>query len=101
MGRLLIVVCGLLWVSRVVWLVPYQYCSYLTVRFHTIYSIYFIRANVPETKGLSLEEIEHQFKALQKQNKRKRLLRDDEGFNTNLDRLLVSKRDETVEQEAV
>merc|ERR1712183_485851 len=28
----------------------------------TAYSIYFIRSNVPETKGLTLEQIEHQFR---------------------------------------
>ena len=30
-------------------------------------SLYFVRANVPETKGLDLEEIEAQFRALERQ----------------------------------
>ena len=35
------------------------------------YSIYFVSAYVPETKGLTLEEIESEFKLMSKEKKRR------------------------------
>ena len=47
-------------------------------------SIYFVCVHVPETKGLSLEEIEMQFKLLKKENERTNGSRLEGPDNTDL-----------------